>query len=180
MGKPFTRRNILALGAGIAAGALTRKTRAAEQTPDQMLEELIQENQDSSIDSGFDNSSRTVRLPKKTLPTLSPSTAQTTEASIAQYEAIVAKGGWPDVPAIAQGARVGVKSAAMPAMRQRLATAGDLDLNSGDPQVFDSYVDAAVRRFQVRHGLHPDGIVRDTTLRALNVPAEMRLQQLKI
>ena len=151
-----------------------------EQTPDQLLDELIQENQGSSLDSGFDNSSRTVRLPKKTLPTLSPSTAQTTEASIAQYEAIVAKGGWPEVPAIANGARVGVKSAAIPAMRDRLSIAGDLELNSGEPQVFDSYVDAALRRFQVRHGLHPDGIVHDTTLRALNVTADIRLQQLKI
>jgi L,D-transpeptidase YcbB len=46
--------------------------------------------------------------------------------------------------------------------------------------VFDSYVDAAVRRFQVRHGLHPDGIVHDTTLRALNAPADVRLAQLNI
>jgi murein L,D-transpeptidase YcbB/YkuD len=145
-----------------------------------MLDELIQENQDSSLDSGFDSSSRNVRLPKKTLPTLSPSTAQTTEASISQYEAIVAKGGWPEVPAIAEGARVGVKSAAIPALRQRLAVAGDLELNSGEGQVFDSFVDAAMRRFQVRHGLHPDGVVHDTTLRALNVSAELRLQQLKI
>jgi murein L,D-transpeptidase YcbB/YkuD len=145
-----------------------------------MLNELIEENQDSSLDSGFDNASRNLKLPKKSLPTLSPSTAQTTEASIAQYEAIVAKGGWPEVSAVAEGARVGVKSAAVPALRQRLATAGDLELNSGAPEVFDSYVDAAVRRFQVRHGLHPDGIVRDATLRALNVPPDMRLAQLKI
>ncbi len=48
-----------------------------------MLNVLIQENQDSSLDSGFDSTSRNVKLPKKTLPTLSPSTAQTTEASIA-------------------------------------------------------------------------------------------------
>jgi L,D-transpeptidase YcbB len=176
----FSRRNLLAFGAGLAAGAMARRAGAAEQTPDQMLEELIQENQDSSIDSGFDNSSRNVRLPKKTLPTLSPSTAQTTEESVAKYEAIVAKGGWPEVHAIAQGARVGVKSAAMPALRDRLAIAGDLELNSGDPQVYDSYVDAAVRRFQVRHGLHSDGIVRDTTLRALNISADVRLQQLRI
>jgi len=180
MGSPFTRRKILGVGAGLAAGALTHRARAETQTPDQMLDELIQENQDSSLDSGFDNSSRTVRLPKKTLPTLSPSTAETTEASIAQYESIVGKGGWPEVPAIAAGARVGVKSAAVPALRERLSIAGDLELNSGEPQVFDSYVDAAVRRFQVRHGLHPDGIVHDTTLRALNVTADMRLQQLKI
>ena len=180
MTSPFTRRNVLSLAAGVAAGAITRAARAEGQTPDQMLDELIQENQDSSLDSGFDSSSRNVRLPKKTLPTLSPSTAQTTEASISQYEAIVAKGGWPEVQAIAEGARVGVKSAAMPALRQRLAVAGDLELNSGEGQVFDSFVDAAVRRFQVRHGLHPDGVVHDTTLRALNVSAELRLQQLKI
>ena len=180
MTSPFTRRKVLSLAAGVAAGAIARAARAEGQTPDQMLDVLIQENQDFSLDSGFDSSSRNVRLPKKTLPTLSPSTAQTTEASISQYEAIVAKGGWPEVPAIAEGARVGVKSAAIPALRQRLAVAGDLELNSGEGQVFDSFVDAAVRRFQVRHGLHPDGIVHDTTLRALNVSAEMRLQQLKV
>jgi len=180
MSSVFSRRNFLAGGAGLATAALTRNARAAEQTPDQMLNELIEENQDSSLDSGFDNASRNVKLPKKSLPTLSPSTAQTTEASIAQYEAIVARGGWPEVSAVAEGARVGVKSAAVPALRQRLATAGDLELNSGAIDVFDSFVDAAVRRFQVRHGLHPDGIVRDATLRALNVPADMRLAQLKI
>jgi len=181
MGNAFTRRKLLGLSAAVAAGAFARAACAAEQqTPEQMLDELIQENQGSSLDSGFDNASRNVRLPKKTLPTLSPSTAQTTEASIANYEAIVARGGWPEVPAIAEGARVGAKGAAMPALRQRLAIAGDLELNSGDPQVFDSYVDAAVRRFQVRHGLHPDGIVHETTLRAMNVSADVRLQQLRI
>ena len=180
MSSVFSRRNFLAGGAGLAASAFVRGVKAEEQTPDQMLNKLIEENQDSSLDSGFDNASRNVKLPKKSLPTLSHSTAQTTEASVAQYEAIVAKGGWPEVSAVAEGARVGVKSAAVPALRQRLATAGDLELNSGAPDVFDSYVDAAVRRFQVRHGLRPDGIVRDATLRALNVPADMRLAQLKI
>src|SRR5215469_2284086 len=138
MTNPLSRRTILSLGAGLAAGALSRNASAAEQTPEQMLNELIEENQDSSLDSGFDNSSRNVRLPKKTLPTLSPSTAQTTEESIAKYEAIVAKGGWPEVSAVADGLRVGAKSASVPALRQRLAVAGDLELNSGEPEVFDS------------------------------------------
>ena len=180
MGSLFSRRKFPTATAGFAAAVLARNARAEDQTPEQMLDELIQENQDSSLDSGFDNASRNVKLPKKTLPTLSPSTAQTTEASIANYEAIVAKGGWPEVPAIAEGGRVGVKSAAVPSLRQRLSIAGDLELNSGEPQVFDSFVDAAMRRFQVRHGLHPDGIVHDTTLRALNVPADVRLSQLRI
>ena len=82
------------------------------------------------------------------------------------------------MPAVAKLV-VGGKHAAVPALRERLLIAGDLDLNSGDPQVFDSYVEAAVRRFQLRHGLNADGVVRDATWRALNVPAQTRLSQLK-
>ena len=175
-----TRRSFLASVAGLAAGAWRATAWAAEgQTPDQMLDQLMQENQENDIGSGFDNASRNVRLPKKSLPTLSPSTAETTQTSIAQYETIVAKGGWPSVAASANGLRVGAKGAAVPALRQRLSIAGDLELNSGDAQVFDSYVDAAVRRFQVRHGLHADGIVHEATLHALNVSADQRLAQLR-
>ncbi|HLX14774.1 MAG TPA: L,D-transpeptidase family protein [Bradyrhizobium sp.] len=176
----WTRRSLLvAAGTSLAASAMARGVLAAEgPTPDQLLDKLIRENQENDLGSGFDNASRNVRLPKKSLPTLSPSTAETTQTSIAQYEAIVAKGGWPEVPP-AEGLRVGVKSSVVPPLRERLSIAGDLELNSGEAQVFDSYVDAAVRRFQVRHGLHADGIVHEATLRALNVPAQTRLAQLR-
>lgn len=176
-----TRRSFLISAAGLAAGALAGRAWAAEQpqTPDHLLDELMRENQDNDIGSGFDNASRKVRLPKKSLSTLSPSTAETTQTSIAQYEAVVAKGGWPVVPASAKGLSVGAKSAAVPTLRQRLLVAGDLELNSGAPAVFDSHVDVALRRFQVRHGLHPDGILHEATLQPLNVPAEQRLAQLR-
>ncbi|MGA2055772.1 MAG: L,D-transpeptidase family protein [Bradyrhizobium sp.] len=176
-----TRRSFLASAAGLAASAAAQRVVAAdgEQTPDQMLDELMRENQENGVGSGFDNASRNVRLPKKSLPTLSPSTAETTQTSIGQYETIVAKGGWPNVPASANGLSVGARTPAVSSLRQRLSSVGDLELNSGDPQVFDSYVDAAVRRFQVRHGLHADGILHEPTLHALNVPAEQRLAQLK-
>jgi len=36
-----------------------------------------------------------------------------------------------------------------------------------------------VRRFQARHGLTVDGVVREQTLKALNVPAQVRLAQLR-
>jgi murein L,D-transpeptidase YcbB/YkuD len=177
----ITRRSFLTTAAsGLAAGALARVACAAEgQTSDQMLDQLMRDNQENGLGSGFDNSSRNVRLPKKSLPTLSPSTAETTQTSIAQYEAIVAKGGWPNVPASATGLRVGARSPAVPPLRTRLSIAGDLELNSGEAQVFDSYVDAAVKRFQVRHGLHADGLVNEAALHALNVPAEQRLAQLR-
>ena len=173
-----SRRSFLTAAAGLAASAWAGGAHALEgQTPDQLLEELIRENQDSGIGGGFDNAA-SVRLPKKTLPTLSPSTAETTQVSIAQYESIVAKGGWPQVPPGAD-LRVGSRSASVPPLRQRLSIAGDLELNSGEAQIFDSYVEAAVRRFQIRHGLHPDGILHEATLHALNVSAERRLSQLR-
>jgi L,D-transpeptidase YcbB len=180
MKNTFTRRSFLtAAGTGLAACAMAGGSRAAESpTAEQLLDDLMRENQENGIGSGFDNASRSVRLPKKSLPTLSPSTAETTQTSIAQYEAIVARGGWPEVPP-AEGLRVGTRSPAVPPLRERLSIAGDLELNSGEAQVFDSYVDAAVRRFQVRHGLHADGIVHEPTLRAMNVSAQARLAQLK-
>jgi L,D-transpeptidase YcbB len=177
--KSLSRRTFLSSSAAIAAGPLVRGARAEEpKTPEQTLDDLIKQNQDSDLGSGFDRASRNVKLPNSSLPTLSPSTAETTQGAIAQYQAIVAKGGWPEVPAVAKLV-VGGRHAAVSALRQLLVVAGDLDLNSGDPVVFDSYVEAAVHRFQLRHGLNADGVVRDATWRALNVPAQTRLSQLK-
>src|ERR1700728_3628771 len=121
-----TRRSFLASAAGLAAGAVAQRVVAAEgpQTPDQMLDELMRENQENDATS-FDNASRNVRLPKKSLPTLSPSTAETTQTSVAQYEAIVANGGWPNVPSSANGLGVGARGPAVPSLRTRLSMAGD-------------------------------------------------------
>src|SRR3954469_12912839 len=123
----LSRRTFLAMG---AAAAFAHAASGAEpQTPDQMLDDLINQNQDNGLGSGFDSASRNVRLPKSSLPTLSPSTAEATQAAIAQYEAIVAKGGWPELPAVAK-MRVGGRHPAVPALRERLSVSGDLDLNS--------------------------------------------------
>jgi murein L,D-transpeptidase YcbB/YkuD len=75
--------------------------------------------------------------------------------------------------------KIGSKSKAVLALRQRLVASGDLGQEAGVGPVFDSYVDAAVKRFQVRHGLNPTGEVNEATLAELNVPVEARLQQLQ-
>jgi murein L,D-transpeptidase YcbB/YkuD len=75
---------------------------------------------------------------------------------------------------------VGYRHPSVAGLRARLKVTGDLDVNAGAGDVFDSYVEAAVRRFQARHGIHVDGVVREPTLHALNVPANVRLNQLKI
>ncbi|HET6378143.1 MAG TPA: L,D-transpeptidase family protein [Methylocella sp.] len=112
-------------------------------------------------------------------PVLSYETLAATEQAIEIYRQIVGNGGWNVVPG-GQTLKLGVTGPAVVALRRRLAASGDLDPSAGASPVFDSYVDAAVRHFQARHGLLQTGVVSKETLAALNVPAEFRLNQLEV
>src|SRR5262249_42413158 len=145
---------------------------------DELLETLIRQNREGDFGQGFDAGSRTIKMPTASLPTLSPATVQTTEQAIPQYEAIVARGGWPHVKPVDR-LRLGSRHPTGSALRQRLLAVGDLEANAGTGEVYDSFVEAAVRRFQARHGLSVDGVIREQTFNALNIPAAVRLNQLK-
>src|SRR6266540_5927414 len=178
--KNMNRRNFLtrAGAALVGGGGITAALRGA-MAEDTLLETLIEQNQSAESGEGFDAASRTVQMPKASLPTLSPATVQTTEQAIVSYESLVAQGGWPNVPSTHK-LRLGMRHPSVGAMRRRLQVVGDLDVDSGQSDVYDSYVERAVRRFQARHGLNVDGIVREQTLNAMNIPAAARLNQLKI
>ena len=75
--------------------------------------------------------------------------------------------------------RVGVRHDNVRVLRTRLMMSGDLDQQAGISEIFDSYVEAGVRRFQQRHGVVPDGVVRRDSFAALNIPVGPRLQQLE-
>jgi murein L,D-transpeptidase YcbB/YkuD len=119
-----------------------------------------------------------VSIGRESTPTLSPATVEATERAIEQYQSLVARGGWNVVPGGAD-LKIGSKSKAVQALRQRLIASSDLDSVAGMGPVFDSFVDAAVKRFQVRHGLDATGEINDATLAELNVSADARLQQLQ-
>jgi murein L,D-transpeptidase YcbB/YkuD len=75
---------------------------------------------------------------------------------------------------------VGDAYVGVPALHEELRQLGDLAADSASP-VDDGYSEAlaeAVRHFQVRHGLVPDGILGTDTLAALNVPFATRLKQI--
>jgi murein L,D-transpeptidase YcbB/YkuD len=98
--------------------------------------------------------------------------------ALAYYHALQQGGGWV---AIEQGAtlRTGDRSARVLALRRRLRATGDLRAASGSFR-FDAGLEAAVRGFQERHGLNPDGRVGKETIAALNVPVQERVRQLEI
>ncbi|PSH67916.1 murein L,D-transpeptidase [Phyllobacterium brassicacearum] len=111
-------------------------------------------------------------------PIASPETVSFIESAINTYSQIVANGGWPTVPATVK-LKLGVIDPSVAAIRKRLMIAGDLSESAGLSNSFDTYVDAAVKRFQARHGLPADGVMGEFSLAAMNVSADVRLGQLQ-
>jgi murein L,D-transpeptidase YcbB/YkuD len=179
------RRFLRIFGIGLAASPFLAREASAQMLArgspaqtDSALEALMQQNQRRALGQQFDSASRTIRMPESSLPTLAPSTVETTQQAVGKYEGILAHGGWPVVPPTDR-LRLGNRHPSVVPLRRRLAIVGDLGTNAGESDIFDSYVEAAVRRFQARHGITVDGIVRKETFDRLNVPCQVRVEQLK-
>ncbi|HET7412399.1 MAG TPA: L,D-transpeptidase family protein [Pararhizobium sp.] len=110
-------------------------------------------------------------------PVMSPQTLSYIQLAIANYQRLVANGGWPAVPGDTK-LQLGDVNPVVPVLRKRLMITGDLDPSAGLSQAYDSYVDSAVRRFQARHGLPIDGVMGEYTYKAMQPTAEVRLGQL--
>ncbi len=115
---------------------------------------------------------------REATPILSPATVDATQAAIQKYQDIIARGGWNMVPPGSE-LKIGSKGPRVQALRDRLVASGDLDAIAGAGPIYDSFVEAAVKRFQARNGLSQNGVVNEATLTELNVPAAARLQQLE-
>ncbi len=123
-------------------------------------------------------SSPQMAVERESTPILSPATVDATQAAIQKYQDIVARGGWNSVPA-GGDLRIGSRGPRVQALRDRLVASGDLAPIAGAGAVYDSFVEAAVKRFQARHGLSQTGVVNAGTFAELNVSAAARLQQLE-
>ena len=97
--------------------------------------------------------------------------------ALAAYQRMAAADGWPSLP---DGPllRLGDVDARVDALRARLAASGDLTVPVATPEIFDEGLVLAVRSFQTRHGLEPDGIVGPQTRRALNASVFDRIRQI--
>ena len=113
-----------------------------------------------------------------TVPTLDEGTAQRMAAAMLTYSGLEVRGGWPTLPATAAKLAPGMRGPDVALLRKRLAMTEDLAAEKINGDVFDDAVAAAVRHFQIRHGLPETGSVGPSTLAALNVPVGKRLHQL--
>lgn len=159
--------------AGFALAAALAVPAASAEDP---IAEVLQKGT-AEWDDGFDAAAINAPQVVTSTPILSAEIVDALQFAIAHYADIVARGGWPAVPAD-QKLKIGVRGPAIIPLRQRLVIGGDLAATAGTSDVFDSYVFEAVKRFQARHGIPVDGVVGDSTLAAMNIPAAVRLNQL--
>jgi murein L,D-transpeptidase YcbB/YkuD len=97
---------------------------------------------------------------------------------LVRYRIFADKGGWSPVSA-SRSLRLGDSDPQVDQVRQRLIAEGFAVANAGR-LYFDADLEGAVRDFQARYGLLRDGVVGHRTIAAMNVPAETRIDQIRV
>ncbi len=100
-------------------------------------------------------------------------------AALADHRALAEDGGWPSVPE-GPTLKPGANDPRLATIAERLAVTGDIDEGYAAGETYDETLEAGVRNFQARHGLDSDGVIGPATLRAMNVPIEDRIEQIRV
>lgn len=106
---------------------------------------------------------------------------QPLRAALQQYRELARTGAWLTPLPLPSGGKL-VAGEAYPALEQlerRLTLLADLPPRAA-PRQADAVLIAAVRQFQLRHGLEPDGIVGRQTLAQLDVSPAQRVRQIEL
>lgn len=98
-------------------------------------------------------------------------------AMLANYRALAARGGWATVP-LGQTLKPGMTDSRVPAIRARLMLTDGAGPVTADLQAYDEPLVEAVKRFQARQGLEADGAIGASTIIAMNVPVQERIQSI--
>lgn len=175
IGTSITRRWLL--GSAISAMLLTHGANAEEES---IWDELARRDRAKNANTD-QNSSIAQGLIDTSEPILSRDTAANLERAIQNYEQFVAStGSWEPPTRAMFRLKLGKASGAVSTLKRRLMANGDMPLEKRVDREFDANLDAGVRVFQARHGLTINGEVDEATFAALSVPADYRLNQLRL
>lgn len=101
------------------------------------------------------------------------------QRQLAHYQQIAQAGGWPSIAQV-KNVTKGASGEAVQTLWKRLGVIGDLDTTKVRTPVFDDNMEQAVKRFQQRHGIKPDGKLNSETVAWLNKPVKEITQLLEL
>lgn len=111
---------------------------------------------------------------------------QSLKQTLMRYQALInSHAEWTHIPST-PSIRPGATDTVIPLIRQRIAQAYAADgiaeyhVTSSKSQQYDDALVAAIKAYQIQHGLNPDGIIGKNTIRALNIPLAWKIRQLRI
>lgn len=172
---PFFR---IALRAALAAG-LCAGTSARAQTITNYGQDQTHWVDPWQAEAGPAADAEVPVVQRSSAPVLSERALLPLTHAIEKYREIATLGGWGYV-ASGERLELGVRDPRVVQVRERLAATSDLTVSANDPELYDTDIYEAVRRYQARNGLDPDGIVGRRTIAAMNVPVQTRIRQLDL
>jgi L,D-transpeptidase YcbB len=99
--------------------------------------------------------------------------------ALQQYRDIRKAGGWPKIEGVTI-LKLGDSSTVVPLLRKRLLPQSRWNVTGPNQFVLDQELAEAIKDFQARHGMKPDGTLGPKTLKFMNVPIDDRIDQIII
>jgi L,D-transpeptidase YcbB len=102
---------------------------------------------------------------------------RTLKDQLKKYVDIAKNGGWPQITISKKKLKKGIASPEISLIKKRLEITGDMP--AGDTsQRFSDTLEIAIKNFQQRHGYKPTGVISDSLIKEMNVPAQDRVEQI--
>ncbi len=103
-----------------------------------------------------------------------------TRQALQHYIALAQQGALPTLTATVKPVEPGAPYSDAAQLGAILRRLGDLPADAPEPAKYDGALVGAVKQFQLRHGLDPDGRIGKTTFAQLNTPLSRRILQLQL
>ena len=175
----LNRRKLITSAAAFGAAAMLPSGVFAEENSDSIWDILARNARKKDVNPD-ENMTKALAIIDTPEPILSFDTAYNIQLAIQYYQQVVAQGGWEAPTRQTFGLANGKDGKAVSTLKRHLMLVGDMPPADRVNGNFDDAMDLAVRKFQARHGIVPNGKVDEPTFYALAVPAEQRLGQLQL
>jgi L,D-transpeptidase YcbB len=173
----LTRRKLLTSMAALSAAAMVSPAWADDGDS---IWDVMARNarlKDANPDKNTAEALATIDTPE---PILSFDTAYNIQLAIQYYQQIVTQGGWEQPTRQTYNLSLGKDGTPVSHLKRHLMLVGDMPPATRVNGTFDAAMDLALRKYQVRHGIVPNGKVDEPTFYAMQVTADARLSQLQI